>query len=222
MEFSRKGQVQAVTVILLTGLTIGVASMVYVWGEPILNKREASVNLNSIERKVLTLRSELVRVSRSQGASSTVNMDIQDSQYSIKMIKVNESSEFIDIVVEARRSPYPEGRWTLLKGQTLQNLSIASGDYAIAGQDKKSVLMVYPGASVIRYRIEFRNMFSETRQPPLSIVDLNSTGGSLATGNAEIYMEKVRTVVEKGSEGLTLSSGQTLNRERTVIQIQFR
>lgn len=223
MGFSRKGQVGAITVVLLTGLTIGVASVVYVWGEPILNKRESASNLDSVERKVLDLRGEVMRVSRSEGASSTVDMSLDIEDYSFQLIQLNESSDYIDIVVEASESPYPDGEWTMLKGDNFQNLSITGGDYAIQGEDKGSVLLVKPQSSVIVYRIEFRNLYSgDGEGPALSKVDLQSSGSSVASGETEVFLRNTGAEVDRGSDGLTISTGETLNRRRTTLEVDLR
>ncbi len=223
MGFFRKGQVGAITVVLLTGLTIGVASVVYVWGEPILNKRESASNLDSVERKVLELRGEMMRVSRSEGASSTVDMSVDNDDYSFQLIQLNESSDYMEVVVEASESPYPDGEWTMLKGDNFQNLSITGGDYAIQGEDKGSVLLVKPQSSVIIYRIEFRNLYSgDGDGPELSKVDVQSSGSSVASGGTDIFLRNTGNEVDRGSDGLTISTGETLNRRRTILEVDLR
>jgi hypothetical protein len=224
MDAERKGQVQAITVVLLTGITIGVASIVYVWGQPILNKRESQAQLDSVERKVLDLRQEIIRVSEAgEGAASEVQMNLEDTDYEIRIIKLNQSSDFIDVIVEADSTPYPNGKWTMLKGDNMQNISIASGDYALKGEDKGSVLMVKPQSSIVRYRIEFRNLYSQdSTGSPLEKTDIQSSGGSVSSGEAEVYIRNAGTIVDTGREGLEISSGQTLNRKRTVVNVDLR
>ncbi|WP_414838166.1 hypothetical protein ACK3SF_02080 [Candidatus Nanosalina sp. VS9-1] len=222
---SRKAQIQAVTVVLLTGLTVGVASVVYVWGEPILDKRESQVGLDSVEQDVLTLREEILRVSEAgEGAAANVEMDGGESDFDIEMIRVEDSIDYIDIVVDASESEYPDGRWTLLKGDNQRNLSISNtGDYVLEGEDEQSVLLVRPQSSVITYRIEFRNIYSENAEgAPVEKIDLISRGGDVSSGGAEVYVTNTGTEVDTGEDGLTLSSGQTLDRSRTEIEVDLR
>jgi hypothetical protein len=223
MDSRRKGQIQAVTVVLLTGITIGVASVVYVWGQPILDKRQSQVELDAAEQKILNLRQEIIRVSEAgEGAAGEVQMEIENSDYEIQTISVDESADYVDVVVNADQSPYPDGRWTMLKGETMQNLSITSGDYAIEGQDLGSVLLVRPRSSVIRYRIEFRNLYSETEEGgSIEKVDLQAAGGRVAGSGAEIYIRNGGQILDTGEEGLTLSNGQTLDRSRTVVELDL-
>lgn len=222
---SRKAQIQAVTVVLLTGLTVGVASVVYVWGEPILDKRESQVGLDSVEQDVLTLRKEILRVSEAgEGAAAKVQMDGGDSDFDIEMIRVDDDVDYIDIVVDASESEYPDGRWTLLKGENQRNLSISNtGDYVLEGEDEQSVLLVRPQSSVMTYRIEFRNIYSENAQgAPVEKIDLISRGGDVSSGGAEVYITNTGTEVDTGEDGLTLSSGQTLDISRTEIEVDLR
>lgn len=222
---SRKAQIQAVTVVLLTGLTVGVASVVYVWGEPILDKRESQVGLDAVEQDVLTLRDEIIRVSGAgEGASANVEMDGGDSDFDIETVMVNDKIDYIDIVVDASDSEYPEGQWTMLKGDNHRNLSISNtGDYVIEGQDQQSVLLVRPQSSVLTYRIEFRNIYSENAEDaPVEKIDLISQGGDVSGGGAEVYVTNAGTEIDTGEDGLTISSGQTLDRSRTEVEVDLR
>lgn len=223
MGFS-KGQVGAVTVVLLTGITIGAASIVYVWGEPLLNKRESANELDEVERKVLQLRNEMTSVSEAnQGASSTVEMSVENDEYSIRLIQLNASSDYIDIVVDADQSPYPEDEWTMLRGDNFQNLSITGGDYAIEGEDLGSVILAKEESSVILYRIEFRNLYSSgDTEAPLEKVDILAPGASLSTEGSEVYMRNTGTELDTGPEGLTISTGETLNRRRNKLEVELR
>ena len=221
----RKAQVQAITVVLLTGLTVGVASVVYVWGEPILDKRDAQIGLDSVEQDVLTLREEIIRISEAgEGATASVDVGSEDSDYGIEQIRVNENYDYIDIVVDSGESPYPRGQWTLLKGQNERNLSISrTGDYVLEGEDKQSVLLVRPQSSVITYRVEFRNLYSENAEDtPIRKIDLITTGGDVTSGASSIYLEHTKTEVDTGEDGLTISSGQTLDRTRSEIEVDLR
>ena len=223
MEIYSKGQVQAVTVILLTGLTVGVASVVYVWGQPILDKRDSEVQLDSVEKNILDLRQEIIRVSEGgEGAASEISMDLEEDDYEVRMIQVNESNDYVDIIVDADESPYPDGRWTMLKGDTMQNLSITSGDYAIKGEDLGSVLMVRPQSSIIRYRMEFRNLYSQASGTSLEKVDLQTVGGGISSGETDMYIRNGGSQLDSGQDGLTISTGQTLDRRRTQVEVDLR
>jgi hypothetical protein len=218
----RKAQVGAITAVLLTGITVGVASVVYVWGQPILDKRDAGDQLDEVEGLVLDIQSEVNRVSQAGvGATSSIPVQIESDEYSVNIVELNASSDYIDVVVEGGEFPYPEGSWTLLSGEGMRNLSISGGDYVLEGQDSGSVILARPESGITTYRIEFRNVFSDGDEVPLEKTDLISTG-STVTGSGSIYLENAGTQVNRGSSGLTVSSGQTLARELSKIEAEMR
>ncbi len=221
----RKAQIQAVTVVLLTGLTVGVASVVYVWGEPILDKRDAEIGLESMEQDVVNLHEEILRVSQGgEGAAANVELDTSDLDFNIEMIRVDEDENYIDIVIDSTDAPYPRDQWVMLQGENERNLSISeTGDYVLEGQDDQSVLLVRSQSTVTTYRIEFRNLFSETDEDvPLEIVDLVSEGGDVSSGDADVHVRNAGTTVDRGEDGLEISSGQTLDRSRTEVEVDLR
>lgn len=222
MSSLSKGQIGAVTAVLLTGITVGVASVVYVWGQPILDKRDTGNQLDEVERLALDIRNEINRVAEAgTGASGEIPVQVDSDEYSVNLVSLNESSDYIEVVVEGGEFPYPEDSWTLLSGENMRNLSIAGGDYVLQGEDQESVVLVRPTSQVATYRIEFRNLYSESDQVPLEKVDLVSTG-STVTGSGSIYLENAGEEVNRGSSGLTVSSGQTLSRELTKLQVEMR
>jgi len=217
-----KGQVGAVTVVLLTGITVGVASVVYVWGQPLLDKRESGNQLDDAERKVLDIRDQVITVDGS-GPDSTaeISLDIQNDEYSTNLVRLNSSSNYIEFVVEGGEFPYPKDSWTLLDGQNMRNLSITGGDYVIEGEDKEGVVVVKADSQVATYRIEFRNIFSETDEIPLEKINLKERG-STVTGSGTLYLRNDGDRVESGADGLTVSSGQTFDREVTDVEVEMR
>ncbi len=216
------GQIGAVTVVLLTGITVGVASVVYVWGEPILDKRESGNELDNVESMVLDIRDEVQRVDQAgEGSSAEVPLETGTDNYNVNLVSLNASNDYIDIVVEGEEFPYPEGSWTLLDGQNLRNLSISGGDYVIEGEDKEGVVLVRKSSGIATYRVEFRNIYSENEQVPLKKIDLIERG-STVTGSGSIYLRNSGNTINSGSNGLTISTGETIDRELTEMQVEMR
>ncbi len=222
MSSRSKGQIGAVTVVLLTGLVVGGASVVYVWGEPLLDKRESGNQLDSVERLVLDIRDEIQRVDRAgQGATAEIPLQIDSEDYNVNLARLNASNDYVEIVVEGGEFPYPEDSWTLLDGENMRNLSISGGDYVLKGEDKGGVVLVRTSSQIATYRIEFRNLYSANQDVPLEKIDLIESG-STVTGAGSVYLNNQGNVVNSGSNGLTVSSGQTLDRELTEIQVEMR
>lgn len=218
----QKGQIAAVTAVLLTGITVGVASVVYIWGQPLLDKQDTGDQLDQVENLVLDIRAEVRRVAEAgTGASGEIPVDIESEDYNVNLVSLNESNDYIEVVVEGGEFPYPEGSWTLLSGENMRNLSISGGSYVVEGEDQESVVLVRPTSQVATYRIEFRNIYSEADEVPLEKVDLVSTG-SRVTGSGSIYLKNAGEEVNRGSNGLTVDSGQTISRELTKVQVEMR
>jgi hypothetical protein len=222
MSSLSKGQIGAVTVVLLTGITVGVASVVYVWGEPILDKRESGNELDNVELLVLDVRDEIQRIDQAgEGATGEVPLQVDTEDYSVNLVRLNATNDYIDIVVEGGEFPYPEGSWTLLDGENMRNLSISGGDYVLKDEDKGGVVLVRTSSGVATYRVEFRNLYAENEEVPLEKIDLVERG-STVTGSGSIYLNNQGSIVNSGNGGLAVSSGQTLDRELTKIQVEMR
>lgn len=223
-----KGQTQAVTAILLTGITIGAVTTVFVWGTPILEKRQGQAGLQTVEEDVLSIYNEIVSVSRGgSGTASTVELDLSNSGSEIRSVWVNPTEDYINITVDTAQSPpYPAGTWTMLKGSSLQDISIGAGEYGIKGKELPGVVMVRAygsGISRVTYRIEFRNLYAETPSGSrLEKIDLEAVGGQKSAGQTTLRVSNGGTEFDTGGSAVTLSSGEKIDRRRTVVEIDLR
>lgn len=226
---SFKGQTTAVTAILVTGLTVGAVASVYVWGSPLLEKRQAQATVSNVEQKVTGLYSEILDVKESgEGTLTPYPMSFSGSETEIRRIEINSDKDYIEITVSVSgASPYA-GRWSFVHGNTLQNISLASGAqtgaYAIKGRDSPGVVLVKSerqSASLVTYRIEFRNMYASTPSgPQLEKIDIISQGGE-AAGGTTIRIRNEGTKIDSGSEAITLPSGRKVKRVRTLISLDL-
>ncbi|QKQ98471.1 hypothetical protein GKQ38_03010 [Candidatus Nanohaloarchaea archaeon] len=225
-----KGQTTAVTAILVTGLTIGAVASVYVWGTPILEKRQGQATVSNIEDNVVGLYSEIIDVKESgEGTLTPYPLKLPNSESSIRRVNVNSEKDYINVTVRTSRSAPYANRWTFLKGDSLQNISIRpsaeTGAYAISGKDLPGIVMVKStggSATLLTYRIEFRNMYVETPSGSrLEKIDLVAAGGTKAAGGATVRIRNEGTRMDTGSEAVTLPSGRALNRKRYVISIDL-
>lgn len=219
-----KGQIQAVTAVMLTGLMVGTVSIVYIWGSPALEKSSAEAEFQVIEQRILDLKQEIERVSQGgEGSQAQFELGIDDSQFDVGRIEVNEDDNYIDIIIQTDHARYPPERWTMIEGSNRQNLSISSGDYGIEGEDEPGVLMVRPESSIVVYRLEFRNMFAETEDGArLNQVDFQAAGGRIGDGDTTIAITNLGQAIDRGGEGITVSSGQTLDVNRRQVEIELR
>ncbi len=213
-----KGQTQALTAVMITTVTIGAIATAYVWGTPLLEKQQSQAQLQEVERSVINLKDDILSISNSgEGTTTEVEIDVDSGR-----VEVNPEENYIDITTNTRRPPYPPGRWTLIEGERLQNLSIGEGSYALKESDLPGVVAVRAasgtGDTVITYRVEFRNMYTETPAgPELELVDLQTIGAETAT-------DTVRVLISNDGERKDSIdvNGENLQRTSTEIEIDLR
>ncbi|MBN2330805.1 MAG: hypothetical protein JXC85_03240 [Candidatus Aenigmarchaeota archaeon] len=68
--FMRKAQVQAISLVLISGIVISLAGAAYFWGRPLIEKRTAITDIASAESFILQLNDEIVDVARNKGEKS--------------------------------------------------------------------------------------------------------------------------------------------------------
>ncbi len=213
-----KGQTQAVTAVMITGIVMGGIGTAYLWGVPKLEKRQVQQQITSTEEDITNLRSQVISVSeKGSGASSTVTLDADT-------ISINPEDEYIQATVQLDRAAEQGFTWSLLEGESLQNISIGSGAYGIKGEDKPGVVayqsIAGESSSEITYRVEFRNMCSASTGE-LSKIDLQVDGKQRASGETSITFSNQGTETDQNlvmPEGAC--EGKT-SRTRTVIDVQF-
>ncbi len=219
-----KGQTPAITAVLITTVIVGSVATAYVWGTPLLEKRQGQADLQSVESGAVQLHEKILEVSNS-GSGTTEQVDF--SSRSGAEIRIDEDEDYITITTEAQQSPYPRNSWSLIRGKSLQNLSFGTGDYGIQSDNLPGVLAVRPsgsaGATSLRYQIEFRNILADTPTGQrLQKIDIRSTGQTRAVDDATLLISNEGTELDLGDERVEVSSGEKLERTRTIVEIDIR
>jgi hypothetical protein len=217
-----KGQTQAVTAVMITGVVVGGIASAYVWGVPLIDKRQGQSELRSLESSIVDLEQSIVSVSQAgQGDGDEVSMELDNGE-----VFMNESGNYIDITTYGESAPYPAGTWRLLRGQSLQGLSIGAGDYGIQGENTPGIVAVRresASTSEITYRVEFRNLRTTTPTgPELRQIDIQSQGANRATEDVTFEFTNNGRRADSGSSAVDLSGGETIDRRRTVVDIDLR
>lgn len=214
-----KGQTQALTGVMITAVTVGAVATAYIWGTPLLEKRQGKAEIDQVEADVLNLRDEIVSVSRSgSGTSSSVKLGVSDGR-----VEVNEKKDFIEVYASGPTTAYAPESWNLIKGSSLQNLTIGSGSYGLKDQELPATVAVKtaPGAgdSVLTYRIETRNLKTETPSGSnLEKIDLVATGRKRSSGETTLQISNV------GQEQDTVKTenGEELERQKTLVEVDIQ
>lgn len=211
-----EGQTQALTAVMITSVTVGAVATAYIWGAPLLDKRQGAAEVQQLQGDIIELRNSVVSVADGSGVSSQVKLEIPDGS-----VTVDEKNDFIQVETDAPTSPYPSGQWLLVKGDTLQNLSIGSGMYGLKGQDLPGVVAVKSSSAGdsfnLVYRIEFRNMKTSTPSGErLEKIDLEAAGRKQSTGTTVVQLTNTGEVDD------TVNLNKTLPRTRTVVEVDFQ
>jgi len=217
-----KGQTQAVTAVMITGVVIGAVASAYVWGVPLVEKRQSQSDLQQVESKAVSLRDSIRSVSQSgSGSSEEVDLSLGNGR-----VEVDPRRNYIEFTSFAENAPYPVGSWRLLRGQSRQGLSFGAGEFGLQGENTPGVVAVQRESdsnSVVTYRIEFRNLKTTTPSGPiLRQVDIQSSGAESASGDVTVQMTNKGTQTDAGSDRYTISNGEDLRRRRSVVEIDLR
>ncbi|MFB6291916.1 MAG: hypothetical protein ABEI58_00820 [Candidatus Nanohaloarchaea archaeon] len=214
-----KGQTQALTAVLITSVTIGAIATAYVWGTPLLEKRQSKAQLEKVERQVFDLHNSIISVARSgKGTTSKTTLEIENGR-----LRIDENLDYIQIFTNAESAPYPPGSWTLIKGKSLQNLSIGSGSYGLKSQDLPGVVAVKAaagaGRSVVTYKVEFRNLYvTDPAGNSLSKIDIQTSGRQSATGETTLIISNEGVARDR----VKVSTGEKIPRTKTVVEIDIQ
>ncbi len=63
----RKAQVQAISLVLITGIVMSLAGAAYFWGKPLIEKRSAITDIATAESFIMQLNGEILDVARNRG-----------------------------------------------------------------------------------------------------------------------------------------------------------
>jgi len=216
-----KGQTQAVTAVMLTGAIVGSIGVVYNWGSPLLEKRQAEGDVKEVEKDIFQLHSKIISVSnQGSGSSTTVTVDVDGR------IIINETNDYIQVSSEFDKPVYSASTWSLLKGGSFQNLSFGAGYHGMKGDDLPGVVAVRASSSedssTVIYRVEFRNLCVE-QTGELEKIDLVTGGQERAAGTTTLRLTNDGT---RTDTGLNIPSGKCegidVNRERSVVDVEVQ
>jgi hypothetical protein len=217
-----KGQVQPLTAVLVTTAIIGSVAAAFVLGTPLLEKRQAEEDFESTESQMIELYDAMLETASSgQGASEVVSPPSE-----LGSIRVNDELDYIETTVPVTNPPYPAGTWSLVRGQRSRNLSFGAGDYGIQSRDSAAVLAAKPSSAtqqtVVRYRAESRNMLVRTPSGRrLTRIDIQTSGQETASDPESIRIENLGEERDSGDGAVRISTGEQLDRTRTVLEVTF-
>lgn len=166
MSKTSKAQVEPLTAVMVTTLIIASVSTVYVWGTPLLDKREAESELTGLENQMIELQNAIHEVeSAGDGATERITMELpEDSE-----INVEESIETIRVEIRTDEMIYSEDSVFTLTGSNVTETGFYEGGeikYGIEGIHHPSSLQVETVSAsdehLVNYRIELNPLFTSS------------------------------------------------------------
>lgn len=214
-----KAQTSAVTAVMMTGIIVSTVATSYMWGAPLLEKRQSQQQITQFEDQALTLEKTIREVSEAgEGSKQALKLDTDNGD-----VKINPRDDYMEIKFSGS-SNYPIGTWNLIRGQSRQGLSFGGGTYGIEGENEKGIVAAKRSeSSDSLLRIEFRNIRKTTSTgPELEKIDLVSSGSKEATGDVEVVITNEGDEVDSGSNSYQVSQGFGLRRTRSIVNIELR
>lgn len=222
MMSARKAQVEPLTAALITGLVLATVTGVYVWGSPLLDKRDAEADLVGLENEVIEIYNSIFSIQESgQDASTVLEMDFSEET----QLTISEGENSLIIESEAEESVYPgDARFTLLGG--IGEVDPETGDdieYGIEGIDEPGTVMVdtvsAAESQIIEYEMTFNKLYTQTQQGEILRETKIETTDEGMMGQGEMELVMTNKGVEVEEEGETLSSGQVVDLHRHIVEI---
>jgi hypothetical protein len=217
-----KAQIQPLTAVLVTTVVVLSVAGAFTFGSQVLDKRQAQQGFESTESQMVEVYSSMVETADGgQGDAEVIDLSSD-----VGSVRINGSLDYLQITTSTADPPYPAGTWSLVRGQGSRNLSFGAGDYGVLTRDSRGVLAVRPssstqGTTTLRYRTEFRNMLVRTPGGRrLDRIDIQTpTGQTRASNPDSIRIENTGDQRDFGSDAVRISTGETLDRTRTVLEV---
>lgn len=202
---SRKAQTQVISAILITGIAVGVVSIAYIWGVPLIQKSQVSTQITNAENLMNTIEKEIANIIQTGGQRSIllsldgnliVDQDANSIVYSLTTKGANVANDWVPL--------NDDNYFGVI--DTAQNQSAG-----IVGEDKSGVIIAKttPAGNqfITTYRLAYRQLVDlETSAGYL--VQIKSAGNNLAgTGSHYLIIKKEEPYVasEKSKLGGTLT-----------------
>ncbi len=180
-----KGQQQAVSAVLITGILIGVVASVYFWGVPIIQKSQERHTLQTAEDLMVGMNSKIKTIANSGGKDS-IAIDVPAI--------VRFDGRILSLTMKTKGTIYSSGAWL-----SLTRSGCDASMPGLWGSDPPEVLCVKSEPlGAVSYETTFSLSYRELQQPEKSYkIELSGSVQSGGSGH-KLLVEKTG-VVEEGN-----------------------
>lgn len=187
-----KAQTEIITLVLVSGIVIGLVGVTYIWGLPLISKRTTLADFLAAEDFVVKLNDKIVDIANSGSGQATLTIP----KGTIKVIPYGSSDpKNNSLVLEIPVSqPLILGNSVVLKTNVL-------GENATYGEAEPRVInlssQVYGQEYKLIFTLHFREL--DTRNEPLRGYLISVQQGT-ATGNSQIVVSYAGTELNPGGK----------------------
>ena len=190
-----KGQHEAVSAVLISGILIGMVGSVYFWGLPLIQKSRAATVLENSESLMFLLDQKIKNVASVGGRE---NIRLADAGF----LRIANGKVLYEVMTDgtiyAVNSNIPLGK----------TLNCDSSKAGLFGKDESSIICIYSNQLSSSqyentYTLSYRNMVAGLKVYKINIANVNSIGSE---GNTVVIQNSgVTTTFSEGKEILTVN-----------------
>lgn len=194
------GQVQPISIVIMTGIVVALVGVAYFWGVPLIQKRSSMTEFTNMERFIDEIQQSIVGLART--GAGEVSLSVSDAR--IKLLPYNSGNGNNSLVIAySLDQPLMFPNTTFYLGATsFEDI----GDTGIYGESSPSIVTLRESSMVNYVQIDTEIIYRELlRQDPPKrgyIIALCPKGvagcDSIMTGNQRITFSFDRTVNEPG------------------------
>lgn len=194
-------------ILLISGFFLAAVAIIAYLSLPVFMPQETGEEPSpeSIRNEVEQFRDGVLRSAENK-ENISLSLDLEEDI----SITVDGENNVIQVENPRENMIYP-GEWQLINGTTLQGTSLGSGDFALDGYDRQSIIAArsLPDGSSV-YHVEFREMRSEET---IELIDIRVEEPVEVSENLNI------DYIGMANDTVGASSGERLDRVTTQVLI---
>ncbi|MFB6088832.1 MAG: hypothetical protein ABEK36_03585 [Candidatus Aenigmatarchaeota archaeon] len=209
-----KGQTQIMSAVLLTGIMIGLISVAYIWGGPMIQKQKDVVKLDDMESFMRNLDKEIRNVAKN-GGTTNLNVNLPGSLKIIEDSPLgNGTVDRIVLKFETKGSVIQPGTEIVLFGNDNSTVSTMGSEPSVLTEKSTKMGDKYH----ITLELYFRELVGTEDSYIIDLVPSRRTQiGSV--GGENIERTVVLTDLESKEDSNSGTDGKDLHRNRVQIKI---
>lgn len=203
---NRKAQTQIISAILITGIVLGVVSVSYLWGVPLIQKSQTNTQITIAENLMTNIQKAIDDVVQTGTQKSIlVNLDGK--------LEVSEDQNSIFYTITTKGLGIMAGDWIPLNDQNMFGIqgTTENQSVGVVGVNKAGVIIAKSIVAGDQYQTIFRLAYRELDDMETKeghLVQIKEVGNNIATGGQKNLIIKREDILQ--SETPSKSGGKLL------------